>query len=65
MTFRRNVLPNMLLHGQNALLVVSTCLQNFYQCMLYIMRTCKIGNELCNSGFGEEEMDLIEKRLFP
>ena len=32
MTFWRNVLPNMLLHGQNALLVVSTCLQNFYQC---------------------------------
>ena len=31
MTFWRNVLPNMLLHGQNALLVVSTCLQNFYQ----------------------------------
>ena len=33
--------------------------------ILYIMRTYKIGNELCNSGFGEEEMDLIEKRLFP
>ena len=32
MTFWRNVLPNMLLHGQNALLVVSTCLKNFYQC---------------------------------
>ena len=33
--------------------------------ILYIMRTYKIGNELCSSGFGEEEMDLIEKRLFP
>ena len=33
MTFWRNVLSNMLLQGQNALLVVSTCLQNFYQCI--------------------------------
>ena len=33
--------------------------------ILYIMRTYKIGNGLCSSGFGEEEMDLIEKRLFP
>ena len=33
MTFWRNVLANMLLHGQNALLVVSNCLQNFYQCI--------------------------------
>ena len=34
MTFWRNVLPNMLLHGQNAVLVVSTSPQNFYQCTL-------------------------------
>ena len=33
--------------------------------ILYIMRTYKIGNELCSSGFGKEEMDLIEKRLIP
>ena len=33
--------------------------------IFYIMRTHKIGNELCNSGFGKEEMDLIDKRLFP
>ena len=32
MTFWRNVLPNMLLQGQNAVLVVKKTLQNFYQC---------------------------------
>ena len=31
--FWRNVLPNMLLLGQNAVLVVKKTLQNFYQCM--------------------------------
>ena len=31
MTFWRYVLPNMLLHGQDAVLVVSTSSQNFYQ----------------------------------
>ena len=35
MTFWRNVLPNMLLLGQNAVLVVKKTLQNFYQCDLY------------------------------
>ena len=32
MTFWRNVLPNMLLQGQNAVLVVKKTPQNFYQC---------------------------------
>ena len=32
MTFWRNVLPNILLQGQNAVLVVKKTLQNFYQC---------------------------------
>ena len=33
MTFWRNVLPNKLLQGQNAVLVVKKTPQNFYQCM--------------------------------
>ena len=32
MTFWRNVIPNMLLQGQNAVLVVKKTPQNFYQC---------------------------------
>ena len=35
MTFWRNVLPNMLLQGQNAVLVVKKTPQNFYQCAAY------------------------------
>ena len=34
MTFLRNVLPNVLLQGQNAVLVVKKMPQNFYQCRL-------------------------------
>ena len=33
--FCRNVLPNMLLLGQTAVLVVKKTLQNFYQCSIY------------------------------
>ena len=33
MTFWRNVLPNILLQGQNAVLVVKKSPQNFYQCV--------------------------------
>ena len=63
MTFWRNVLPNMLLHGQNTVLVVSTSPQNFYQCycnylfvndnyqVLIIMIKCKLlkNNVLVNN----------------
>ena len=35
MTFLRNVLPNMLLKSQNAVLVVKKTPQNFYQCGMY------------------------------
>ena len=35
--FWRNVLPNMLLLGQNAVLVVKKTLQNFYQCSFTIL----------------------------
>ena len=34
MTFWRNVLPNILLQGQNAVLVVKKTPQNFYQCIV-------------------------------
>ena len=36
MTFWRNVLPNILLQGQNAVLVVKKTPQNFYQCTYLI-----------------------------
>ena len=59
MTFWRNVLPNMLLHGQNALLVVSTCLQNFYQCNGFILyngpdAASKLQVQVFNGAWGEE-----------
>ena len=41
MTFWRNVLPNMLLHGQNAVLVVSISPQNFYQCGFFQITNAK------------------------
>ena len=45
MTFWRNVLPNMLLQGQNAVLVVKKTPQNFYQCRSQCERS-DLGNFL-------------------
>ena len=43
MTFWRNVCPNMLLQGQNAVLVLKKPPQNFYQC------TCSKGGLISES----------------
>jgi hypothetical protein len=57
----------MLLHGQNAVLVVSTSAQNFYQCLFcdqkYNARTNLIMNDIENRGVTNARTSLDKKQI--